>query len=164
MVNITFCFDKSHFRFTFATITTRVARWSDVESGRSVFRDKKRPRRVLRWKKFTIPMLLLYALSGPHIWDLENVRNKFALVENFTSWKNRLRSTVLEKYIRSDLSVINFHTWHRDISAFLGTKRSTFLIFLLIFTLIIYLITLINGYTFYIQTQKHYFLYKREML
>lgn len=75
-VNIALCFDKSHFRFTFATITTRVAQWSDVASGRSIFRDKERLRRVLRWKKSTIPMFLLYALSGgQHIRDSKNVRS-----------------------------------------------------------------------------------------
>lgn len=47
-VNIAVCFDKSHFYFTFATITTRAARWNDVASGRSIFRDKEHPRRVLR--------------------------------------------------------------------------------------------------------------------
>jgi len=82
-VNIALCFDKSHFRFTFATITTRVAWWS-VASGRSIFRDKERPRRVLRWKKFTIPMFLLYTFPGSsHI----RTRVRKCKEEVYISWE-----------------------------------------------------------------------------
>lgn len=128
-VNIALCFDKSHFRFTFATITTRVAQWSDVASGRSIFRYEERPRRVLQWKKSTILMFLLYALpDGSHTQDSENVRKKFTLVENFIFWGDRFWSTVFEKYVYSNLFTVNCMCLASELAFFNpGLNRDLFL-------------------------------------